>query len=53
MTDSRPLQQQTLLEQLADVLENQSDGDAGSLELRELVANLRLPGMMQSETKAA
>ncbi len=40
MTDSRPLQQQTLLEQLADVLENQSDGDAGSLELRELVARM-------------
>ena len=40
MTDSRALQEQTLLEQLADVLQNQSPDSDDSLELRELVARM-------------
>ena len=40
MTDSRALQKQTLLEQLADVLQNQAADNDDSLELRELVARM-------------
>ena len=40
MTDSRALQKQTLLEQLADVLQNQASDNDDSLELREIVARM-------------
>ena len=40
MTDSRALQKQSLLEQLADVLQNQAADNDDSLELRELVARM-------------
>ncbi len=40
MTDSRALQKQTLLEQLADVLQHQAPDTGDSLELREIVARM-------------
>lgn len=40
MTDSRALQKQTLLERLADVLQNQASDNDDSLELREIVARM-------------
>ncbi|HBX39985.1 MAG TPA: hypothetical protein DEG64_06010, partial [Marinobacter adhaerens] len=40
MTDSRVLQKQTLLEQLADVLQDQAPDNDDSLELREIVARM-------------
>ena len=40
MTDPHTLQKQTLLEQLADVLQNQSADNDDSLELREIVARM-------------
>ena len=40
MTDARTLQKQTLLEQLADVLQDQAPDNDESLELREIVARM-------------
>jgi len=40
MTDSRAIQKQTLLEQLADVLEGQPTENDDSVELREIVARM-------------
>ncbi|MBO6851814.1 MAG: NAD-glutamate dehydrogenase, partial [Marinobacter sp.] len=40
MTDARTLQKQTLLEQLADVLQDQAPDTDESLELREIVARM-------------